>query len=190
MTNKKLLLISNTKSALEHKWGQHIDNWNGTVCRYNLFEIEGFEKYVGTRCEYFLMRSCDDIPKRSPELFQHVYLFIPHCNLMSAMRNVAHQYIQHYGIDKTTVVDTNITYKLHRKLGLQKREKCSVGIMSVYYFIMKGYDINLLGWTQDKPNHYFKRQPIDSQLHNFDKERQYLAELEKGGLVKHVRFQN
>lgn len=182
----KLLLISNAAHLLEKERGAAIDNFDGKVCRFNLFEISPYEKYIGSRIDYILQRSCDDIPKRQPNSIEHCFIFITYCNMMNIMRRVSHDYEKWYG-NKATVIDIDQTYRTHRKLKLVGGEKCSIGILAIDYFLTEGYDITLLGFDYGesfKPSHYFKRQPIDSKYHAFNKEAEYINQLREEGKIK------
>jgi len=50
---REILLIGNGPSAVESERGLEIDDFD-TVARFNAFRIEGFEKYVGTKCDIWV----------------------------------------------------------------------------------------------------------------------------------------
>lgn len=175
MTNN-LLLVSNSKNLLNNKAGKQIDESNFKICRFNLFEIDGYEHCIGSRTDYILARSCSDIPFRNSDSFEHLYLFIAYYELSAAQRAVSKNFIRYYGSNKVTVVDTKFSYSTHRKLGLEYGERASVGILAVDYFVTEGHNVYLYGWDYDI-SHYFRRQPLDARHHNFLKEQTYLDEL-------------
>jgi hypothetical protein len=58
---QKALLIGNGPSATSLKLGKEIDEFDGTVVRFNTYRIEGFEEYVGTRTDVWI--ACDVFPR-------------------------------------------------------------------------------------------------------------------------------
>jgi hypothetical protein len=51
----KILLIGNGGSLLKRRLGVFIDEFDGEVARFNDFEIKGYEQYIGTRTDLWII---------------------------------------------------------------------------------------------------------------------------------------
>tara|TARA_B100001113_G_C21055788_1_gene598861 strand:- start:7 stop:726 length:720 start_codon:yes stop_codon:yes gene_type:complete len=53
----KVLLVGSGSSLKESNLGQLIDNFDGLVCRFNGFKVDGYEKDIGSRTDIWCMNS-------------------------------------------------------------------------------------------------------------------------------------
>ena len=51
-----IILVGNGPSILENEFGSKIDQFDKVV-RFNNFEVEGYEKYVGSKCSVLARRA-------------------------------------------------------------------------------------------------------------------------------------
>ncbi len=176
---KKLLVIGNSKSVLEYELGQQIDKFDGLVCRFNNFQIEGFEKYVGRRTDVLLRRACDDIRLYNSENLSSVIVFVTYCLWSVGMQTVARQVKSFYG-EKCIIVPLGKCKEIGEKIGLNQpnKEWASVGALALGYLTETVGEANILIHGFDhKESHYFKKPPKDGYYHNWDKERSYINSL-------------
>lgn len=57
---KNILLIGNGPAALAREVGKQIDGFNGIVVRFNHYTTKGYEKFVGSRTDYWVI--CQKFP--------------------------------------------------------------------------------------------------------------------------------
>ena len=98
----EIILVGNGPSILENELGSEIDSFDKVV-RFNNFEIEGYEKHVGSKCDILARRACDDVRLWPTEMFEEVVCFVTYCQWTQGMLNVARQIKGHYE-GKCTVV--------------------------------------------------------------------------------------
>jgi hypothetical protein len=57
MMKNKILLVGSGGSLIDSQLGSKIDNFEGLICRFNLFSVEGFETDVGSRTDVWCLNS-------------------------------------------------------------------------------------------------------------------------------------
>ena len=85
-----IILVGNGPSILENEFGSKIDEFDKVV-RFNNFEVEGYEKHVGSKCNILARRACDDVNMWPNEMFEEVVCFVTYCKWTQGMLNVARQ---------------------------------------------------------------------------------------------------
>lgn len=134
--SRRVLLIGNGPSILDHPAGQEIDAFNGPVVRFNEFVLEPVE-YTGTRTDLWVI-----CPKSHDVRFMHPDLV--HLMVKVPMR------IQYYGVDPKEI-------DKHR--GCQNpHDTRSTGIATMFWCLEEGYEVVLHGFDHfapDKLVHYY-----------------------------------
>lgn len=177
----KILLIGNSGSVLNHKIGHIIDQYD-IVCRFNNFELKGYEEYVGSKTDWVAYRACDDVKLYDPEKIQRAFFFIAYCELTPGMKIVAANQKFFYG-NKGEIVDSGVCRMYATDIGLSNNglERPSVGALAIAHFKARyeaeiythGFDGSLDGTI----THYFKKQPKDSCYHDWKKEQDFAKRL-------------
>jgi len=82
----KILLIGNGPSALEYKMGERIDSDEfDIICRFNRGHMldtgelnKGYEKYVGTRCDYWVISDLRiKLATQRHDYYQGIFIYTP-----------------------------------------------------------------------------------------------------------------
>jgi hypothetical protein len=193
MNKKSILLIGNGASVLQYEYGNLIDSsfkeFDIPVVRFNNYQIEGYEKYVGTKTNVLARRSCDDVKLHDAYLFDKVLCVMTFCRHTNFMPAVAKQVKYFYG-DKCELITPDVVKKTGEKIGLnQPIDECvSIGASTIDYYIKKDYHVILHGFVNVDLNnktidHYFPKQPVDGGFHNFKKERIWIDKLIQDGKI-------
>ena len=188
---KSVILIGNGPSVLDTELGEEIDSFD-TVVRFNNFEIEGFEKNVGKKCNILARRACDDVMLWPEQMFEEIICFVTYCKWTRGMVKVATQLRGFY--KNISVVPTHVCASYGRAMGLNQplEEWASVGALALNYFIEKYDKITIHGFDhlnknkEGKVEHYFKKPPKDDRFHSGEKERLFTEELISEGKVERL----
>ena len=177
-----IILVGNDPSILENEFGSKIDQFDKVV-RFNNFEVEGYEKYVGSKCSVLARRACDDVKMWPNEMFEEVVCFVTYCKWTQGMLNVARQVKGHYE-GKCTVVFPHTCASIGREMELDQphNEWASVGALALGYFTRIYDKVTVCGFDHlvpqnGKVEHYFPKPPKDDKFHNGEKERRFTESL-------------
>lgn len=185
---KNIILIANGLSSTKKKLGEVIDNFDNTV-RFNNFIVDGYEEFVGRKINILAQRCADDVSLLPPENVNKVLAFMTYCRYSYAMAPVAHSLQRHYG-EKAEIVPVSVCKGYAELLGLDTHnfaEHASVGTQAIIHLLKTYPVLHLYGFDYSSTNsHYFKRQPLDSQLHSWKKEITFIKKLEEEGKIIHV----
>ena len=69
----RMIVIGNASTVLKHEFGRLIDRFDEVV-RFNEFQIEGFEKFIGTKTTIWVRNSARDLKNQDRGQFKHVFL--------------------------------------------------------------------------------------------------------------------
>ena len=164
----KIVVIGNGSSVLDFELGHLIDKFDEVV-RFNLFEIEGYEKHVGTKTTTWF-RNSGPMPERDESQFEKVIVqtvdfpneWTDH-SVYERYERVSDETIQ----EIRTVVDTPLNL--------------STGIQALGHFTRNHGQIFIHGFDVfDPPRLYFK--PMNGVRHSLD-ERKYIDHLKSKDLV-------
>ncbi len=159
------------------------------IVRFNNYQIKGYEKYVGTKTNILARRCCDDVQLHNKDLFDKVLCVMTFCRHTNFMPAVAKQVQYFYG-DKCELITPEVVKQTGDKIGLNQpiHECVSIGASTIDYYIKKDYHVILHGFVNvdhnnEKIDHYFPKQPLDSSFHNFKKERKWIDKLIDEGKI-------
>ncbi len=174
----KVLLIGNSKSVLEKKLGEDIDRFD-VVCRFNNFQIEPYEEYIGTKTDIVCRRSCDDVKLHDADKLLKILNFVTYGKWSAGMVVVARRLKSFYK-DKVENVNIDECAEFGKLMGLDQpvNEFASIGALACAWFA-KYHDPKLVvlhGFGYND-THYWPRPPNDSQYHNWQKEQKFVTSL-------------
>lgn len=186
----KILLVGNGPSVLKHKVGELIDQFT-TIVRFNNFQIEGYQDYVGTRVSYIARRACDDVVLHAASSFDSMLCFITYCKWTDGMLKVAEQVKSHYG-DKCEIIGWQKCKQISGQVGLDHpyKEWASIGVLAIgllaerygaQFLTIHGFD-GLNAHGEKEVLHYFDLPPKDARYHAGLKELDFIKKLG----VKHL----
>jgi len=183
-----IILVGNSKNVLLQKRGQEIDKFD-TVVRFNNFQLEGFEEYVGNKVDIIARRACDDVflhPTRSDK--PKILAFVTYSRYSHGMLMVARNLQGYYG-SACEVISVVECKKTGEKIGLDQPvpEACSIGVLAIDYFLKRHDKITLHGFGGNPEEHYFKKPPRDAGFHAWEKERNWINQLKKEGRIEDLK---
>jgi len=159
---KKVLLIGNGTSILDHEYGEKIDSFD-TVVRFNSYTTEGYEKYIGSKTDIWF--TCMDKHINNidhyKEVITHSWFNENECELFSKLK------------DKRSDTSKISSINYH---GLKAP---STGLIAIDYFLSKGYEVYLHGFDWwDREKHHYADDEIRGSLHEPKEELKIIKELE------------
>ncbi len=181
-----IILVGNGPTATERKSADLIELYDQIV-RFNNFETEGFEEYVGTRTNIWATRICSTIKTRNPKSFDEIIGVINHCKYTPAIFALAPKWTVKYP-------DMNIIYadQVERYADMfdynPMKNWLSVGMIVLLHLLDLGWyeKVHLYGFAGDVKKHYFDLPPNDEHFHRFDLETAYIKTLEDQGRVVRI----
>lgn len=162
------MLVGNGPSAIEKKVGGTIDS-KDFVVRFNQFEIEGFEQYVGTRTDMWFLhhgrrgnaRAVVDFKGKPPSL-----IYIPYRNkkIKSSFVNVAiNRFLDEPGVEVHTICSSGLGQNVRTVVRNEARlgRPPTSGFIAISAFLDKGATVYIHGFDILKkedcpPMHYYK----------------------------------
>jgi len=144
---KEVLLIGNGPSCLDKELGELIDS-HETVIRFNDFETKGYEKHVGTKTDVWVKTkmSSKHITKNFKSKF-YVYPNIIRCTEEEKKILVN---------DGFNVIPVKFYNKVNKLLDAGNLW-ATTGLVMIYYFIEKGYNVKIHGFDFfENGVHYYK----------------------------------
>ena len=188
--SKKLLLIGNGPSALAKKMGREIDDYNGTVLRFNSYVTDDFQEYVGSRTDFWWTMA--DFDSKTAERKHKARFFVdskpdeplPHyyCNkIVSGL---------HYNLREDSITETVSSSWFERAKEILNCEYPTNGAIAVLYFLDKEYEIELWGFDfmiKGRPHHYANDEKLHQrgEQHDENKEWLFFNRLLESGRIKY-----
>jgi hypothetical protein len=174
----KVVLVGNSKSVLEQPMGSQIDQFD-IVVRFNNFEINGYQEYVGRKTDIVCRRSCDDVKLHNASNLIKIINFVTYGKWASGMIQVARQ-LKTYYKDKILNVNIDECEEFGREMGLDQpiNEFASIGALACGWFA-KRHDpklITIYGFGYSN-SHYFPKSVNDGKFHAWTKEEKFVKSL-------------
>jgi hypothetical protein len=169
---QKVLLIGNGPSVLNSKRGAEIDNFNGKIARVNDYKINGFEDFIGTRTDIFIVGELVAEEKLKQQ-YDCILLYQAYLDGGRGLRNLKklspHNTINFFPLQEKD------TLKL--LLGLKPNMHPRTGIIAIYWFITQYIDLYIYGFDFTSGD-YFDEDIIyklaNLEYHNFSEEPGYI----------------
>jgi len=175
------ILVGNAN--FKKQYGELINSFDEVV-RFNRYRINGFEKYVGTKCTIWVLnnklttdgrdfyrKNIKNRLKAHPELKESIVITNKLHNL-PILNKIKSKYDNfQYVID---------TFNINNS-------KPSTGLVAIRYFLKKYDMISLVGFDFGKSNHYwgnFGASDVPGKAHCWDSEKEYVIQLVKSNKVK------
>ena len=209
--SKEILIIGNAPSVLLRKKGKDIDHF-GTVVRFNNYQIDGFQDYVGSKVDIWARNNSERTLDRDYRQFKQVLICnppqiftsnqnynsaldlknrIPNSILIPDKEKVLLQKELFLAGSKKSIAYRMIIskYGKNNKWGI-KEGWVSSGIMVLNYFLLRYAKIYIYGFdffSTDKngrPNHYYEKDIITYKMHNGEREKGWVfKQINKGKII-------
>lgn len=147
MNNNSVLLIGNGPTVMKHEAGKLINSFP-LVCRFNSFKIDGFEKYVGNKCDIWVtcLEERGTIAKQ--HLFSKIYFPLVQKHYLELVKKIPNSECFPKSVyDKASMLNG-------------KRFYPSSGLLATIFFSDLNYDVILYGFDffQETKHHYCDNQ--------------------------------
>jgi hypothetical protein len=170
---KEILLIGNGPSCLDNEYGELIDS-HDIVVRFNNFETESFEKFVGTKTNYWvktIMSNKHDNAKFDKKFFVYPRVVSPGSVKINSLADEGY-----------TIVPVDF-YDEINKLINKPNIWATTGLVMIYYFLTMGYDVKIHGFDFFKNGVHYYDDGSKMRGHKPDIEKLFVDKLIKMGRV-------
>lgn len=179
-------MVGNGTIATQIEAADTIESFD-TIVRFNNFQTQGYEKYVGSRTDIWVTRLCSTIYPRTQdekENFKEVIGVINWCKWTQGIVMRIPGFLEEYPDAK--LIRAEQVKKYVEPFGYSKmRNWLSVGMITILYFLENRCDkLYLYGFGGDVSNHYFKLKPSGEHHHNWKKEAEKLDQLKQEGKIE------
>lgn len=169
----KVLVIGSGPSLLNHKRGDDIDNFDGKIIRCNKYEIDGFEKYIGTRTDIYICGQLDVIDQFKYQ-YDYVLLYLARIDGGRGLRKV--QNLSPH--NKVKFISMLFKDKLRIDMGLKGNPEPTTGMAAINWAIIQNYDVFFCGMDCVPGTEYFHNNDYstfrDIACHDYEKEKLYI----------------
>lgn len=142
-----ILLIGNGPSCLNHQYGELI-NSHDIIVRFNNFEINSFEKFVGTKTNYWvktMMSNKHDNVSFDKKFFVYPSVVTPGDQKLDELRS-----------DNYEIVPVSFYNKINKLIN-KNNSWATTGLVMIYHFIEEGYNVKIHGFDFFKNGvHYYE----------------------------------
>jgi hypothetical protein len=188
--------VGSGSSLNESELGKLIDEFDGLVCRFNGFKIEGYENQVGSRTDVWCLNSrlYYDVCFEGEYLISNglilTYEDLESFNgkiLVGGVRHLWGKYIESMEeaidfLESSKVMDKDILIDSYKQIGSLKY--CNVsernqsitpttGFQSILHFLKNNYEVYIIGFDYSNKNikgvnnnHYYSSHKINESLSN------------------------
>jgi len=165
------LLVGNGSSVLDYQLGPVIDSFD-TVCRFNEFEITGYEQHVGTKTDIWFRNTSNRLRWRDPDQFKQVILQTTEYPGMGALLYLFNRFDS---VSPETIAEI-------RKYVPNRGANLSTGIQAIAHMIRQAGKVYVMGFDMfTPPSLYFE--PRDKPAVHSSEERIYLDAMRAAGLA-------
>ncbi len=189
---KKVLIVGNSPNILKYEVGNKIDEFD-YVIRINDFKTKGFEKYVGSKTDYWLTSFSPAIDIRQVESFKGI--FTANSNWTDGVFNSRiKRIVPNSHLNKVEVLSKNSLTKLKKRIGYTNSLKWPTsGLLAIESAIQKfkGCEIYIHGFSFFKESskyvsHYWKETKKEefNRHHDHIIEEKYVQSLIDSNVIK------
>jgi len=171
---KEILLIGNGPSCLNNEYGELIDS-HDIVVRFNNFEIESFEKFVGKKTNYWVktvMSNKHDNVNFDQKFFAYPSVAAPNTQKINELTENGY-----------TIIPLSFYNKINKLIN-KNNSWATTGLVMIFYFIEEGYTVKIHGFDFFKNGvHYYEDDSV-MKGHAPNIEESLVSELIRDGKVK------
>lgn len=166
--DKKIILIGNGSSVLDFEKGLVIDTFD-IIVRFNNFQIKNYEKYVGTKTNYWF--TWHDFHSKNNLNIDKIYF---------------HSWVEHKEKDKNynkiiqkyknvVTVNHNILSEIRLEVPEYPHNSFSTGLIATHLMLKEHQKIYICGfdWWQKRERHHYSDDAQAGTLHHPKLEYQY-----------------
>jgi hypothetical protein len=166
----RIIIVGNSSIVLQNKLGANIDQFKYIV-RFNNFNTEGYEEYVGKNNFYWGCSLSPAIKKRDTNIFEKSIIPISSINTVKNKEKRFNRLFNHCDIGKIIFLSKEWCDAKNILYGNTQNKWLSTGILVILYFIEMGFDVYIHGFSSFSENskyvsHYFENNTSEKVLHN------------------------
>lgn len=185
MPTDEIIIVGNGPSLLEKSLGDVIDSYPNVV-RFNKFQIEGYQKQVGTKTTIWSKwYGVTDL--LITEDLERIWLNMPISDRSEERLAKAKEILGEYKSLLEVIPDFEVVSNLQIELygKLDSNFWPSSGLLAIVHAIHKGYLVTITGidsWSHE-PFHYYEKHDRTKSPHDPVIERAYISKLLCQGLI-------
>jgi len=171
---KEILLIGNGPSCLDRECGELIDS-HEIVVRFNNFETESFEKFVGRKTNYWVktvMSNKYDKTEFDRKFFTYPSVVTPNSQKINELTE-----------DGYTIIPVSFYNKINKLIN-KNNTWATTGLVMIFYFIEEGYTVKIHGFDFFKKGMHYYEDGSVMKGHAPNIEESLVNELIRDGKVK------
>ena len=189
--NREILVIGSSPNLLNVKNGNKIDKYE-YICRFNDYQTEGFEDYVGTRTTHWMTGVSKNAIVKGRIINNLTVLCAYNLNTFEERKRKRKRKRKQIVQDRLKI-NPNKTNEISRnqiKLIMDKTgiDYLSTGLIGVGYFLfIKKYKVTVTGFDhfQSEKQHYYTNKNLESiGKHSFNEEKILFNKWMKNGTIK------
>lgn len=205
-----IIVVGNGPSVLQHEAGAEIDAFDEVV-RFNNFELEGYEKYVGTKTTIWARPASAFVKERKAKHFKRIIAFATYGIYLPVLleyiptlrrlykrieivgENACREIGDQVGLDQPNPLElVRLVAAMQRGQRIRRTEWCSAGILAIAYLLREYDHLTIHGFDHINihPNahgHYYPKKPMGDKGHNGSKERAFVEKYIKEGRIQRLR---
>lgn len=188
--SNKLLMIGNGPSALDKEMGELIDNYDGTILRFNSYVTEGFESYVGSRTDFWW--TIIDFDFKTAEKKHKARFYVERKASETIPDYYTKKMVAGLFYDLETDPITTIVPRHWREEteAIMDWQHPTNGAIAALYFISQEYEIELWGFdfmNKERRHHYAdnEKQHPRGEQHSGEKELSFFMRLLDSGQIRY-----
>jgi hypothetical protein len=167
---KKIIVIGNGPSVLDKPKGQFVDQFD-IVTRFNNFKTEGYEKYVGSKTNYWF--TWHPFKPQSENKYDKVYF---HSWVKNKDNDNNYYNTLKIYPTNTIIVDHSILPEIRKIIPEYPNNAFSTGLIALHLLLKEYSEITIYGfdWWENRELHHYNDKAKRGNLHKPELEFKYI----------------
>lgn len=196
LRNRSVIAIGNGPSATSWEAGDLIDSFD-IVIRFNNYEIDGYEKYVGTKTTHWVFNANKLVTwHRDYSQFEKVLVNCPSRVLRSRTEWKADLKVMYPNIE---FLQRPTIKKFQQVVDLGRGKAFSAGLSGICYFLLRSRKLHIHGFDcfkkyadgilslQKRSRHYFGHKSIPYKGHSPKHEQAFIDDMKKKNKIEELQ---
>lgn len=179
--NHNVLLIGNGPCVFDKQRGKEIDDFDGRIVRFNGYQIEDYEKYVGIRTNILVIGQLNLRKQLNPQ-YDYILLYLSDLDGGEGMR-IMKELSPHNTIKFFPIYEKD---KIKELLDFPRHIEPTTGLIAIHWFMRANIDLYLYGFDfYSRGHNYFSDNinPRHSDCHDSKKEKLYVDYLIDNNII-------